>query len=173
MKYRKSWGHIPIRNLITCLAAVMVALPIALSAPPKNEAVENSLIVNIDDVRAVFNIDAEWIREDLLERAFYDAARHQKLKGFELRYNDDGDKNARDYLDFTILHWRRSIGNMYEITISATYYNADGKEIKLGVFHGYRSGIDVSMRGDIADHFADTAEDAFEQALKKMRKMLS
>ncbi|MFL3659928.1 MAG: hypothetical protein ACJ07L_17995 [Opitutales bacterium] len=122
MKYRKSWKRIPLRNLITCLAAIIIALPTGLSAPPTKEDVENRLIVNIDDVRAVFNIDAEWIREDLLDRAFYDA---------------------------------------------------DGKEIKLGVFHGYRSGIDVSMRGDIADHFAETAEDAFEQAFKKMNRMLS
>ena len=173
MKYDKLRGYIPIRNLIACLATAMVALPIALSASPEKEAIENSLIVNIDDFRASFDLDAELIREDLLERAFYDAARHQKLKGFELRYNDEGDKGAQDYLNLNILHWRRSIGNMYEITVSATYYDADGKEIKLGVFHGYRSGIDISMHGDIADHFTDTAEDAFGQALKKLRKTLT
>ena len=104
MKYRKSWKRIPLRNLITCLAAIIIALPTALSAPTTKEDVENSLIVNIDDVRAAFNIDAEWIREDLLERAFYDA---------------------------------------------------DGKEIKLGVFHGYRSGIDVSMRSDAANQASE------------------
>jgi hypothetical protein len=29
------------------------------------------------------------------------------------------------------------------------------------------------MRSDIADHFAETAGDAFEQAFKKMNRMLS
>ena len=173
MKDQKLRKHIPISNLIACLAAAMVALPIALSASPKKDTVETSLIVNIDDFRASLDLDAEWIREDLLERAFYDAARHQKLDGFDLRYNDEGDKDARDYLNLNILHWRRSFANMYEITVSATYYDADGKKIKLGVFHGYRSGIDISMRGDIAEDFADTAEDAFEQAFKKLRKILT
>ena len=125
MKYDKLRGYIPIRNLIACLATAMVALPIGLSASPKKNAAETSLIVNIDDFRASLKLDAEWIREDLLERAFYDAARHQKLDGFNLRYNDEGNKDSRDYLNLNILHWRRSFANMYEITVSATYYNAE------------------------------------------------
>ena len=62
---------------------------------------------------------------------------------------------------------------MYEFAASAKYYNADGEEIKLGVFRGYRSGIDVLMRRDVGDHFADSAEDAFYDALKTLKKKLS
>jgi len=53
---------------------------------------------------------------------------------------------------------------------SATYRNADRDKIKLGVFRGYRSGIDVLMRRDIGDHLADSAEDAFYDALKGLKK---
>lgn len=62
---------------------------------------------------------------------------------------------------------------MYEFTTAARYLNAYGDEIKLGVFRGYRSGIDVFIGRDIGDHFADTAEDAFRQALKKLDEKLS
>jgi hypothetical protein len=143
------------------------------SAEDIEEIREKNLIVNIDDPLGFFDIDAEWIREDLLENAFYEAAARQKLKDFELTYNDVTPKNARGVLEFRIISWRRSVANMYEFTTAARYLNADGDEIKLGVFRGYRSGIDVFIGRDIGDHFADTAEDAFRQALKKLEEKLS
>ncbi|MEC7906126.1 MAG: hypothetical protein VYC82_02785 [Verrucomicrobiota bacterium] len=62
---------------------------------------------------------------------------------------------------------------MYEFNAAAKYYIADGDEIKLGFFRGYRSGIDVLARRNIGDHFADSAEDAFYDALKTLKKKLS
>jgi len=156
------------------LFAMVMVTPFGLALTENMEEVqENKLVVNIDDPLAYFNVDAEWIREDLLESAFYDAARRQKLEGFELSYNGITPKNARGVLEFRIISWRRSVANMYEFTTSARYINADGDEIKLGVFRGYRSGITALMRRDIGEHFADTAEDAFRQALRKLDEKLS
>ncbi len=172
MKYCKLWKQRLARNLIVCLATAMVASPVALSASPeKIEPLEQNLIINIDDLRGLISLDAEWVRKDLLENAFYEAARRQKFVGFELHYNDNGPKNPRDYLEFKVIHWGRSVGNMYEISVSAKYYDADGNGINLGVFRGYRSGIDVLMRRDIADHFEETAEDAFRQAIRKLKAL--
>lgn len=161
------------QNLLAILAAIML-LPLGFASSDDIEEIkEQNLIVNIDDPLGFFNVDAEWIREDLLETAFYEAAKRQKLGDFELTYNDVTPKNARGVLEFRIISWRRSVANMYEFTTAARYLNADGDEIKLGVFRGYRSGIDVFIGRDIGEHFADTAEDAFRQALKKLNEKLS
>lgn len=159
------------------LASLIVAallLPLSnTNAEDIEEIKETALIVNISDPYGLFSAEAEWVREDLLERAFYDAADRSKLEDFEIVYNGVVPKNARSYLDFRVISWRRSVANMYGFAASAKYYNADGEEIKLGVFRGYRSGIDVLMRRDVGDHFADSAEDAFYDALKTLKKKLS
>lgn len=154
------------------VAALLLPLSYAF-ADDIEEITETGLIVNIEDPYGLFSAEAEWVREDLLERAFYDAAERLKLKDFEIVYNGVVPKNARSYLDFRVISWRRSVANMYEFTAAAKYYNADGDEIKLGVFRGYRSGIDVLVRKDIGDQFADSAEDAFYDALKNLKKKLS
>ena len=65
-------------------------------------------------------------------------------------------------------------GNMYEFTAAATYCNAHRDEIKLGVFRVYRSGISIMMRRDrnVGDHFVDSPEDTFNDALKTLKKKL-
>ena len=139
------------------------------------EIKETALIVNIKDPCGLFIPEAEWVQEDLLEQAFYNAADRPKLDDFEIMYNGIVPKNARSYLDFRVISWRRSIGNMHEFTAAATYCNADRDEIKLGVFRRYRSGISIIMRRDrdVGDHFVDTPEDAFYDALKTLKKKLS
>lgn len=62
---------------------------------------------------------------------------------------------------------------MYDFTTAARYLNTDGDKIKLGVFRGYHSALDVFIGRDIGEHFADTAEDAFRQELKKLHEKLS
>ncbi len=160
-------------SLLSLLAVLLVSPITSVLAKDIEEIKETNLIVNIDDPVALFDVDAEWIREDLLEYAFYEAARREKLGEFDLHYNGVKPKNARGRLEFNVISWRRSVANMYEFTVSAKYYNADGNQMNLGVFRGYRSGIDVLISRDIGDHFADSAEDAFRQALKKLDKMLS
>ncbi len=166
---RRFWN----RKFLAIIAALTV-LPLGFATSEDIEEVkEKNLVVNIDDPLGFFSVDAEWLREDLLETAFYEAAARQKLKDFELTYNGATPKNARGVLEFRIISWRRSVANMYEFTTAARYLNADGDEIKLGVFRGYRSGIDVFIGRDIGEHFADTAEDAFRQALRKLDEKLS
>ncbi len=60
---------------------------------------------------------------------------------------------------------------MYHFSVAADYRDADGELIKLGTFHGYESGLMVSMRGDVGRAFAATAEDAFRQALEKLAEL--
>ena len=160
-------------SLLSVLAIMLISPITSVLAKDIEEIREKNLIVNIDDPMALFSVDAEWIREDLLENAFYEAARREKLGSFDFNYNEIAPKNARGRLEFNVISWRRSVANMYEFTVSAKYYNADGNQMNLGVFRGYRSGIDVFISRDIGDHFADSAEDAFRQALKKLDKMLS
>ena len=174
MKYKID--HKLSRNAGWLASLIVAALLLPLSnafADDIEEIKETALIVNIKDPYGLFSPEAEWVREDLLEQAFYDAADRTKLDDFEIMYNGIVPKNARSYLDFRVISWRRSVGNMYEFTAAATYYNADGDEIKLGVFRGYRSGVSVLMRRDVGDHFADSAEDAFYDALKNLKKKLS
>ena len=66
-------------------------------------------------------------------------------------------------------------GNMYEFTAAAAYCNVHRDEIKLGVFRGYRSGISIIMRRDrnVGNHFFNSREDAFDDALKTLKKKLS
>lgn len=174
MKHTKRLRNRIFSRAFFSLIAATAVVPLGLALTEDIEEIrENKLIVNIDDPLAYFNVDAEWIREDLLESAFYDAARRQKLEGFELTYNGVTPTNARGVLEFRVISWKRSVANMYEFTTSAHYIDADGNKIKLGVFRGYRSGIDVLLRRDIGEHFVDTAEDAFRQALRKLDEKLS
>ena len=174
MKY--GTNHKPCRSAGWLASLIVAAFLLPLSnvfADDIEEIKETALIVNIEDPYGLFSPEAEWVQEDLLEQAFYDAADRAKLDGFETMYNRIVPKNARSYVDFRVISWRRSIGNMYEFTAAATYYNADGDENKLGVFRGYRSGVGVLMRRDVGDHFLDSAEDAFYDALKTLKKKLS
>lgn len=174
MKYNKRSTRRGYMTPLLSLLAVVLAVPFGYASTEHIEEIkETKLIVNIDDPYAFFSVDAEWIREDLLETAFYEAAKREKLEGFDLQYNNVTSKNARGVLEFKVISWRRSVANMYEFAVSAKYYNADGDQINLGVFRGYRSGIGVFMSRDIGDHFADSAQDAFRQALRKLGEKLS
>ncbi len=176
MKINRSKNRIVSSKLIALVSAFLISVPFSFGKGGDgvgNGLKTDNLTVNIDDVVSLFNIEAEWVREDLLETAFYDAARRAKLKDYDIEYNGVKPKNAKHFLDFDVIEWRRSPANFYEFRARAVYYDADGKPMNLGVVHGTRSGLSVFNRYDIGDHFAKSAEDAFRQALKKLNKNLS
>lgn len=131
-----------------------------------------SLIVNVDDLRGLFNLDVEWIRKDLLENAFNDAAKRRKWLGdYRFTYNEPLPKHPRNHLEIRLFDWSRNRANFFEFSASAIYFDSDGKSHNLGITYGTRSGIDVTMRYDIGERFADVAEDAFGEALRKLKKL--
>ncbi len=163
-------------KIVSLVSAFLISMPFSMGSDHSgagNGVNLDNLTVNIDDIVSLFNIEAEWVREDLLETAFYDAARRMDIDDYEIEYNGIKPKNAKNYLDFDVIEWRRSPANFYEFRARAIYYDADGKPMNLGVVHGTRSGLSVFTRYDVGDHFAKSAEDAFRQALKKLSKNLS
>ncbi len=89
---------------LLCLITSLLALPLVATFGEEAEEIrEKNLIVNIDDPHSLFDIDAEWIREDLLYNAFYDAARREKLGDFDITYNAISPKNARGVLEFDVI----------------------------------------------------------------------
>lgn len=163
------------RKLLAILAAGLATLAIPLaSAQEKKGMIQDKVVVQIDDLQGQIDARLDSPREDLLAQAFTDAASRSELIGdYELEYNSVLPNDARGYLEFNVIRWERSVANMYEFTATATYHDLDGKEINLGTFHGKRSGINVVTRYDIGENFAGSAQDAFEQALKKLEERLS
>ena len=133
------------------------------------ESMDGALIVNFDDLLGHVDPNIEWIRENLLETAFYEASRRTKLaNNYVVEYNGSIPKLPKNLLNLRIVEWRRSPTNFYEFRAIATYYDADGKATKLGTVSGTRSGLSVFNRYDVGEHFADAAEDAIKKALKKL-----
>jgi len=168
-------------KLTTKLISVLIAATLGATASFAAKAEDSAgpllggkLVVNIDDIHGLFDLDAEWIREGLLETAFYDAAKRKKWLGeYEFMYNDPLPKNPKNRLEVRLLDWSRNVANFFEFSASAVYYDADGNANNLGMIYGTRSGIDVTLRYDIGENFAETAEDAFAEALRKLRKVAS
>ena len=134
------------------------------------EATDDALIVNFDDLLGHTDPNIEWIREALLETAFYEATQRMKLaSNYIVEYNGSIPKRPKNLLNLRIVEWRRSPANFFEFRAIATYYDADGEAIKLGSVSGARSGLSVFNRYDVSEHFADAAEDAIKEALKKLK----
>lgn len=130
-----------------------------------------NLVVHVTDIQGMANIDAEWVREDLLRSAFHEAARkYEWLGDYEFKYNAGTPKNARLRLEFTVIDWERTVSNFFEFMISARYFDGDGNIVDLGTFHGIQSGISITSSYDVGDHYLDVAEDAFSQALRKLKE---
>jgi len=153
--------------------AVASSPAIAAKAKPVDSK-ETALTVNFDDLRGYADPQVEWLREDLLENAFYDATRRLKSDiNYIVGYNESLPKIPKNLLNIRVVDWRRSPANFYEFRAVATYYDNDGVETKLGSVFGTRSGIAVFNRYDVGDHFSDAAQDAISSALKKLKKEIS
>lgn len=162
------------RLLVACLAAIAVAVASAQKgqqeAAMEELAPDQTIIVNVEDLVGLANIETDFIRENLLETAFYNAAaEHDWLGDFEFRYNYSVPSDRGGYLEFTVLEWERSVTNFYEFRASARYRTVGGETINLGVFDGIRSGIAVVTGWEAGDAFVDAAESAFNEALDELK----
>lgn len=158
--------------LLSLLSISLAALLAASAAQADGNS--GQMIVNVDDVRGLFDLDTEWIRQDLLETAFHDAAKRKKWLGdYRFTYNNQLPTNPRNRLELRLLDWSRNRANFFEFSGGAVYYDADGKSHNLGIVYGVRTGIDITMRHDIGERFAEVAEDAFADALRKLKKIYS
>ncbi len=159
----------------TAIATALLGGALASAAPAAAKAdAEPTVIVSIEDIHARADVSAEWVREDILRSAFYESAEKAKWLGeYEFQYNSNLPDNTKGALEFTVLHWRRSMTNFYECTVQAQYRDADGEVVNLGTFHGTESGIGAMTRYDVADLFESSAEEAFRQALAALDKRLS
>lgn len=156
-------------GIFASAALLILSATSAFGAP---SAETNRIQVKIDDMVGQADFRSESVREDLLRTAFYDAASREKWLGkYEFSYNGIGEAAAPGSLEFRVIDWRRSVGNLYQFSVAASYRNADGELVRLGTYHGYESGIAVSMLGDVGRAYADAAEDAFRQALKKLAEL--
>lgn len=173
MKTKALQSIFSLRTFVRLSAAALMASAAGTyaqsDAARKELAPQQELIVNVEDLNGIANMDSESTRESLLENAFYDAAQDKEWLGkYKFRYNANIPKDKGGYLEFNLVDWERSVSNMYECTLSATYYTVAGETIKLGSFHATESGIAVSTRRDAGEQFQKAAESAFEQALEKL-----
>lgn len=155
------------------LAGLLLASAGSGFASPKTEDIErkDTITVWVDDMRAMGDFNAEDIREDLLREAFYDAARREKWLGdYDFEYNGIDREPNKAAIGLRVLDWSRSRSGMYNFTVAADYWNADGEKTSLGTFHGLRSSIAVFNGRDVGDQFAGSAEDAFRDALRTLKK---
>lgn len=155
-------------------ALAATAFSYAAPATKTDKSTEESrVVVDVQDLRGRADINAEWVREDLLRSAFYDSASRAKWLGeYEFRYNANGVDNEKGVLELTVLDWQRSRAGMYTFAVRASYRDLDGKVTNLGVFHGYESGIAGFAGFDRGRYYVDSAEDAFTQALRKLNEHL-
>lgn len=131
------------------------------------------LVVNINDLDGRANFNSEDIREDLLRAAFYDASRRADWLGdYDFNYNVAQGSPVAGSLEFNVLNWRRSRTGMFEFTVAANYWDMDGKKVNLGTFFGMRSNLSVFNAWDVGDQFSGSAEDAFRDSLRKLKKVV-
>ncbi|WP_309026486.1 hypothetical protein [Pelagicoccus enzymogenes] len=137
----------------------------------KDSKVNQEVTIWVDDIHAIGDFDAEDIREDLLREAFADAARREKWLGdYEFEYNGAAREAGQSGIELKVIDWRRGAAGMYQFSVAANYWNADGEKTALGTFHGMRSSIAVFNGWDVGKQFAGSAEDAFRDALRKLKK---
>lgn len=177
MKRNEQWINRMFRSLVRLCgfvaAAGLVYAPLGAAPEKRGSALagDDALLVVVDDLLGEIDPSADYVREDLLQNAFYDAARRNEWLGeFTFEYNHTVAKDARGYLRFNIIDWEQTRSGFFEISLSASFTDADGKTLDLGTFHGMRSGIAVTTGRDVAEHFSDVAQDAFEDALKRLKK---
>lgn len=140
--------------------------------PVDNESKqERELMIWVDDIQAIGSFEAEDVREDLLREAFSDAARREKWLGdYDFEYNGSSREAGESGIELRVTDWRRSAAGFYMFSVVADYWNADGEKTSLGSFRGTRSSIAVFNRWDIGEQFAGSAEDAFRDALRKLKQ---
>lgn len=142
-------------------------------ADPAPKAVEPQAepMVWVDDANAYGSFEAERVREDLLDYAFAEAVRSEKWFGkYDFQYNGAARKAGQAGIELKVLNWRRSPAGMFEFSVSANYWNAEGEKQSLGTFHGLRTSITVFNGRDVGEMYADSAQDAFRDALRKLKK---
>lgn len=159
---------------LAVVAGFAATSPVALAQENENDARKElaagkRLIVNVDDLAGMANIRNDFIRENLLQSAFYGAADDKDWIGeFDFRYNYNVPEDRGGYLEFNVVDWERSVTNFYQCTVTATYRTLDGERINLGTFFGRKSGIAVLTGWEVGEAFEEVAEEAFSQALEKL-----
>ncbi|MDQ8182425.1 hypothetical protein [Pelagicoccus sp. SDUM812005] len=161
----KSLRFAGLMGLLLAMVGTNFAKPVA----DKSEA-RKEVTIWVDDIQAAGSFRAEDIREELLRQAFADAARREKWLGdYEFEYNGRSREPGQAGIELKVIDWRRGAAGMYSFTVAADYWNADGEKTDLGTFHGMRSGIMVVNGWDVGEQFAGSAEDAFRDALRKLK----
>jgi len=148
----------------------------AEDAPPpqtsNQERSAKSLVFYIDDFRADFYPETDWIRENLIRSAIYDAVRRNKAFVMkDLVYNQTLPESATDAVSVRILEWRQNHSGFYQFSGTADYYDATGTKHNLGVISGTQSNLGVFNSFDVRDSFVEVVENAFRQALRKIEKL--
>ena len=151
---------------------MLAMLGTTFAEPVEQEAAkQQEVTIWVDDIQAIGSFDAEDIREDLLREAFADAARREKWLGdYDFEYNGSSREEGEVGIELRVIDWRRSAAGVYQFSVLAEYWNADGEKTSLGSFHGMRSSIAVFSGWDVGEQFAGSAEDAFRDALRKLKK---
>lgn len=153
-------------GLLFALVGAGYAKPEAKESEPASE-----VTIWVDDIHAIGNFNAEDLREDLLREAFMDAARREKWLGdYDFEYNGSSREPGEVGVELRVVDWRRSPTGMYQFSVVADYWNADGEKLSLGTFHGMRTSIVVLNRWDVGEQFVGSAEDAFRDALRTLKK---
>ena len=162
----------PVRALaVVALVAASVGVRAQDDRQRKQLAPDQELLVNVEDLTGLANIRTDFVRENLLQSAFHNAANDEDWLGdFEFRYNYNVPGDRGGYLEFTVLDWERSVANMYEFRASARYRTLGGETINLGSFFGQQPGITIVTGWEVGDAFISAAESAFEDALEKLRE---
>ncbi|MDQ8204116.1 hypothetical protein [Pelagicoccus sp. SDUM812003] len=165
----------PWRFALAALAAVsLIGGAFAKASPAKGEKAEDGprLVVQINDLQGMAEFGSEYARENLLRAAFYEASRRADWLGdYDFEYNRNRDAGERGLLEFNVLHWKRSPAGTYNFTASVAFTDLDGNKTNLGTVQGMRTSIDVFNRWDVSEKFADSAEDAFNSALRKLKTL--
>lgn len=131
------------------------------------------MVVNVNDLQGMADFRSEDIREDLLRTAFYDAAERADWFGeYDFRYNRNAEAAVPGSLELQVLNWRRSRTGMYEFSVAVNYWNVDGEKVRLGTSYGTRLGLLSTGPRSVGDQFSASAEDAFRDTLRKLKKVV-
>ncbi|MDQ8185857.1 hypothetical protein [Pelagicoccus sp. SDUM812002] len=162
----KSFKWTALSGLLLAMVGTNFADPITEDSTP-----EQGITIWVNDIQGMGSFRAEDVREDLLREAFYDAARREKWLGdYDFEYNGINREEGETGIELRVVDWSRSAAGMYNFRVVADFWNADGDKTSLGTFHGLRSSIAVFNGRDVGEQFAGSAEDAFRDALRKLKK---
>lgn len=162
----KSFKWAAFSGLLLAMVGSSFAAPLSEEAESKDE-----ITIWVDDFQAFGSFYAEDVREDLLREAFSDAARREKwLSNYDFEYNGMSRESGEVGIELRVVDWSRSAAGMYNFSVVADYWNIDGEKTALGRFHGLRTSIAVFTGRDVGEQFAGSAEDAFRDALRKLKK---